>query len=74
MLCAGARRLGWASGRWKVDGRVLRGPERSTLAPGAPHVVIDHFDVDGSARARLEEGPEVELSPGAIVVFPRFSL
>ena len=24
-----------------------------TLAPGAPHLVIYHFVVDGSARARL---------------------
>ena len=37
----------------------------STLAPGAQHVVIYHFVVDGSARARLEGGPDVELSPGA---------
>jgi mannose-6-phosphate isomerase-like protein (cupin superfamily) len=42
----------------------------STLAPGAQHLVIYHFVVDGSARARLEDGPDVELSPGDIVVFP----
>jgi AraC-like DNA-binding protein len=42
----------------------------STLAPGAPHLVIYHFVVDGSARARLEGGPDVVLSPGDIVVFP----
>ena len=42
----------------------------STLAPGAPHLVIYHFVVDGSARARVEGGPDVELSPGDIVVFP----
>ena len=42
----------------------------STLAPGAQHLVIYHFVVDGSARARLEGGPDVELSPGDIVVFP----
>ena len=41
-----------------------------TLAPGAQHLVIYHFVVDGSARARLEGGPDVELSPGDIVVFP----
>ena len=42
----------------------------STLAPGAQHVVIYHFVVDGSARAQFEDGPDVELSPGDIVVFP----
>jgi AraC-like DNA-binding protein len=41
-----------------------------TLAPDAPHMVIYHFVVDGSALARLEEGPDIELSPGDIVVFP----
>ena len=29
----------------------------STLAPDAPHMVIYHFVVDGSALARLEGGP-----------------
>ena len=33
-------------------------------------MVIYHFVVDGSARARLENGPDIELSPGDIVVFP----
>ena len=42
----------------------------STLAPGAQHLVIYHLVVDGSARARLEGGPDVELTPGDIVVFP----
>ncbi|HEY5617830.1 MAG TPA: cupin domain-containing protein [Vicinamibacterales bacterium] len=42
----------------------------SALAPGAPHFVIYHFVVDGSARACVEGGPDVELSPGDIVVFP----
>ena len=42
----------------------------STLAPGAEHLVIYHLVVEGSARARLEGGPDVELSPGDIVVFP----
>ena len=40
------------------------------LAPGAPHIVVYHFVVEGTARARLENGPDVELSPGDIVVFP----
>jgi len=41
-----------------------------TLAPGAPHLLMYHLVLDGSARARLEGGPDVELSPGDIVVFP----
>ena len=41
----------------------------STLAPGAPHLVIYHLVVDGSARARVEGGQDMELSPGDIVVF-----
>jgi AraC-like DNA-binding protein len=40
------------------------------LAPGAPHMVVYHFVVEGTARACLENGPDVELSPGDIVVFP----
>jgi AraC-like DNA-binding protein len=40
------------------------------LAPGAPHIVVYHFVVEGAARARLDSGPDVELSPGDIVVFP----
>jgi hypothetical protein len=41
-----------------------------TLVPGAPHLLIYHFVVDGSARASLEGGRDVELSAGDIVVFP----
>src|SRR4249920_65063 len=41
-----------------------------TLSPGAPHLLIYHFVVEGSARAGLEGGPDVELSAGDIVVFP----
>ena len=41
-----------------------------TLAPGAPHIAIYHLVVDGAARASVEGGPETELSPGDIVVFP----
>ena len=40
-----------------------------SLAPGAQHLVIYHLVVDGSARARLEGGAEVELTAGDIVVF-----
>ena len=35
-----------------------------TLAPGAPHMLIYHFLVDGSARVSLEGESDVELSPG----------
>lgn len=42
----------------------------STLALGAPHLMIYHFVVDGSAQARMEGAPVVQLSPGDIVVFP----
>src|SRR4029077_7803949 len=41
-----------------------------TLSPAAPPLLIYHFVVDGSARASLEGGPDVELSAGDIVVFP----
>jgi AraC-like DNA-binding protein len=40
------------------------------LAPGAPHLVIYHFVVQGSAQARFEGGPPVTLEPGDVVVFP----
>src|SRR4029079_15144363 len=42
----------------------------SKLAPSAQHVVIYNFVVDVSARSRLEGGPDIELDPGDIVVFP----
>jgi AraC-like DNA-binding protein len=41
-----------------------------TLAPGAPHMVMYHLVVDGSAQVCLEGEPPVDLSPGDIVVFP----
>ena len=40
------------------------------LAPGAPHMVVYHFVVEGTARACVEGGPDIELIPGDIVVFP----
>lgn len=40
------------------------------LAPGALHIVVYHFVVEGTARARVEEGTDVELAPGDIVMFP----
>ena len=42
----------------------------STLAPGAPHMMMYHLVVEGSARVSVEGGPDVELSPGDLVVFP----
>ena len=42
----------------------------SALAPGAPHMMMYHLVVDGSARVSVEGGPDVELSPGDLVVFP----
>ena len=42
----------------------------STLAPGAPHLVIYHLVVDGVARATLPDGHTLTLEPGDIVVFP----
>jgi AraC-like DNA-binding protein len=41
-----------------------------TLAPGAPHMLIYHFVIDGAARVCLEGEADVELSPGDIVLFP----
>ncbi len=40
------------------------------LAPGAPHLVIYHFVVEGSALVRLDGQPPVTMRPGDIVVFP----
>jgi AraC-like DNA-binding protein len=42
----------------------------ATLAPGAPHIMMYHLVVDGSARASVPGGVEVDLSPGDLVVFP----
>ncbi len=40
------------------------------LAPGAPHLVIYHLVVSGTARAVLQGGQTLDLEPGDIVVFP----
>ncbi len=40
------------------------------LAPGAPHLVIYHFVLEGSAFVQLAHGQSVELGPGDIVVLP----
>jgi len=41
-----------------------------TLAPGAPHMLIYHFVVEGSARVSLEGEADLDLSPGDVVLFP----
>ena len=40
------------------------------LAPGAPHLVIYHFVIDGVAFVQLPDGSSMELGPGDIVVLP----
>jgi len=40
------------------------------LAPGAPHLVIYHFLVEGNAVARLVDGQPIPLDPGDVVIFP----
>src|SRR5689334_5709333 len=40
------------------------------LAPGAPHLVIYHFVIDGAAFVQLPDGESIELGPGDIVVLP----
>src|SRR5262249_21195758 len=40
------------------------------LAPGAPHLVIYQFVIDGKAVVRLPDGQSIELGPGDIVVLP----
>jgi AraC-like DNA-binding protein len=40
------------------------------LAPGAGHMVLYHFVLDGGAFVQLENGPSIDLEPGDIVVVP----
>ena len=40
------------------------------LAPGAPHLVIYHFVIDGAAFVQTQAGQSVELGPGDVVVLP----
>jgi AraC-like DNA-binding protein len=40
------------------------------LAPGAPHLVIYHFVIDGIAFVQLPDGESLELGPGDVVVLP----
>ncbi len=43
----------------------------ATHAPGAAHLVLYHFVIDGAARVELADGTSVELSPGDVVIFPK---
>lgn len=40
------------------------------LAPGAPHLVIYHFVIDGEAFVQMADGQSVDLGPGDVVVLP----
>jgi AraC-like DNA-binding protein len=40
------------------------------LVPDAPHMLLYHFVMDGSARVCLEGERDVELLPGDVVLFP----
>jgi AraC-like DNA-binding protein len=40
------------------------------LAPGAPHLVIYHFLVEGRATARVADGKPITLEAGDVVIFP----
>jgi AraC-like DNA-binding protein len=40
------------------------------LAPGAAHMVLYHFLIEGEALVQLKDGPFIELRPGDVVIFP----
>ena len=40
------------------------------LAPGAPHLLIYHFVIDGLAFAQIGDGDTVPLVSGDVIVFP----
>jgi AraC-like DNA-binding protein len=40
------------------------------LAPGAAHLVLYHYVVDGAAMVQLTDGVSMTLEPGDIVIFP----
>jgi AraC-like DNA-binding protein len=40
------------------------------LAPGAAHLVLYHFLIDGAAFVQMNDEPAIELKPGDIVIFP----
>src|SRR5947209_14426987 len=42
----------------------------AVLAPGAAHLVLYHFVIDGGALVQLVDGQSVELEPGDVVIFP----
>ena len=42
----------------------------ATLGPGAPHLVLYHFVIDGGAVVELADGQSIELKPGDVVIFP----
>jgi AraC-like DNA-binding protein len=42
----------------------------SEFAPGADHMVLYHFMIDGGAFVRTLDGPSLELFPGDVVIFP----
>jgi AraC-like DNA-binding protein len=42
----------------------------STLAPGAPHLVIYHLLTEGSALAQTGDGEPLALEAGDVVIFP----
>ena len=51
-------------------------PSRSLapmLSPGAPHLVIYHFLVEGSGVVRVEDGSKLRLEAGDIIVLPHGS-
>jgi AraC-like DNA-binding protein len=40
------------------------------LAPGAAHVVLYHFVLEGGANVEMVNGPSIELKAGDVIVFP----
>ena len=40
------------------------------VAPGAAHLLLYHFLIDGEAFVQLMDGPSIELKPGDVVIFP----
>jgi AraC-like DNA-binding protein len=58
------------SAPWRVSTPPCRAMA-STLAPGAPHILMYHFVVEGSAQVCLEGKSALELAPGDIVMFPQ---
>jgi AraC-like DNA-binding protein len=40
------------------------------FVPGAEHLMLYHFVIDGGASVQLLEGPSIELTAGDVVIFP----